>query len=167
MLGLNPVQWFINFPPEVAVFWLSMIPITELRASIPIGIEAYGLPVWKTWLIAVVGDMLPALFILGVMPYIHDWVVRRRFFGPILTKKLEQAESTFSGKYAKYGALGLIIFVGIPLPFTGSWTGSLASFVFKIPFCKAAILLLAGVSIAATIVTLLTLGAGETVRFFW
>ncbi len=164
MLGLNPVEWFVNISPEWAIFWISMIPVTELRASIPIGIEVYKLAIWKVWIIAVIGDMIPALVILALIPRVHGWVVRRKFFGPILTKKLEEADRKFSGSYFKYGAAALIIFVGIPLPFTGSWTGSLASFVFNIKFKRAAPLIFIGVCVAATLVTLITLFAGETVR---
>jgi len=164
MFSLNPVDWFVNISPEWAVFFISMIPITELRASIPIGIEVYKMAVWKVWLIAVVGDVIPALFILAGIPYAHDWVVKQKFLGKILTKKLEEADRKFSGKYFKYGAIALIVFVGIPLPFTGSWTGSLASFVFNIKFRRAAPLIFIGVCMAATLVTIITLFAGGTIR---
>lgn len=166
MFGINPVAWFAGMSPEWAVFLLSMIPITELRASIPIGIEVYNLPIWKTWIIAVLGDLIPAAIILYFIPYIHDWVIKRKFLGKILTKKLREAGEKFSDKKTKYGlAVGLIIFVGIPLPFTGSWTGSLAAFVFNIPFKKALLLIFAGVCLAATLVTLITLFAGGTLRW--
>ncbi|MCF6276784.1 MAG: small multi-drug export protein [Candidatus Magasanikbacteria bacterium] len=166
MLNLNPATWFLSMPPEVAIFLLSMIPITELRASIPIGIEVYNLAIWKVWVIAVVGDTVPAIFILLLMPYAHKLAVKYRIFGKFLTYELEKAEKKFSGKYEKYGSLALIIFVGIPLPFTGSWTGSLASFVFNIPFRKSFPLILIGVCVAATIVTFLTLFAGGILRWF-
>jgi uncharacterized membrane protein len=164
MLSLNPALWFIHMPHEWAVFFLSMIPVTELRASIPIGIEIYKLAVWKVWIISVIGDMLPATLILLVMPLAHDWVVKRRFLGKVVTKHLKKAEKKFSGKYSSYGAIALIIFVGIPLPFTGSWTGSLAAFVFNIKFKKAWPLIFIGVCLAATLVTLITLFAGGAVR---
>ena len=64
-------------------------------------------------------------------------------------------------------AVALIIFVGIPIPFTGAWTGSLAAFVFNIPFKKSWPLILAGVCIAATLVTMITLGAGGIIRSFF
>lgn len=165
MFNFNPATWFSNMPPEVATLLLSMIPITELRASIPIGIEVYGLAVWKVWLIAVVGDIIPAVFILLLMPYAHKLAVKYQLFGKVLTYELENAERKFSGKYEKYGSIALIIFIGIPLPFTGSWTGSLASFVFNIPFKKSFPLILIGVCVAATIVTLLTLFAGGVLRW--
>ncbi|EKE05482.1 MAG: hypothetical protein ACD_19C00269G0002 [uncultured bacterium] len=157
----NPATWFVNLPPEVATFLLSMIPITELRASIPIGIEVYGLAVWKVWIIAIIGDIIPAFFILLLIPYAHKLAIKYQLFGKFLTHELENAERKFSGKYEKYGSIALIIFVGIPLPFTGSWTASFASFVFNIPFRKSFPLILIGVCVAATIVTLITLFAGS------
>ena len=164
---LNPAQWFSSIPPEWAIFFISMIPITELRASIPIGIEVYGLAVWKVWIIAVLGDLIPAILILFFIPHVHKWIMRHKFLGKVLTKKLEHAEKAFSGKHKKYGAIGLIIFVGIPLPLTGSWTGSLAAFIFNIPFKKSLPLITVGVCVAATLVTLITLGAGGAFRFIF
>jgi uncharacterized membrane protein len=154
----NPATWFSSFPPEWAVFFLSMIPITELRAAIPIGIGVYGLSVMKTWVFAVSGNLVPTIFLLLLMPYVHDWVLKQKFIGNILRKKLKEAEKKFSGNYAKYGAIALILFVGIPLPFTGAWTGSLAAFVFRIPFRKAFPLIFLGVCLAATLMTIITKG---------
>jgi len=167
MLGLDVLSWFVNIPQEWAVFLLSMLPITELRAAVPIGLTVYKLPVEKVWLLAVLGNMTPTLFILWLMPKLHDWVVNHHFLGPILTKKLKQAESKFSGQYFKYGAIALILFVGIPLPFTGAWSGSLACFVFKIEFKKALPLIFIGVCLAATVVTFITLFGGGIWRIFF
>jgi len=161
---INIINFFAGINHYWSIFFLSMIPVTELRASIPIGIEVYNLPVWKVWLVAVAGDFLPALFLLCMMPQLNDFLIKSKIFGKMFSKKLKQAEKAFSGKYSKYGALGLIIFVGIPLPLTGSWTGSLAAFIFNIPFRKSWPLILAGVCMAATLVTLITLFAGGTIR---
>lgn len=158
------IDFFITMPPEWAVFLLSMLPITELRASIPVGIELLGLDPIKTMFIAILGDIIPALFILFFMPIFHDWVMKQKFLGNILTKELANAERKFSGKYAKHGAIALILFVGIPLPFTGAWSGSLASFIFNIPFRKSVPLIFAGVILSAIAVTLITVFAGETFR---
>lgn len=165
MMHLNPIQWFASIPPEWAVFFLSMLPISELRASIPIGIEGYDLPVITTWILAVLGNILPTILILLLIPRLHDWILKQRFFGRVLKKKMEDAERYFSGKYATYGAIALVLFVAIPLPFTGAWTGSLAAFIFNIPFRKAFPLIALGVCIAATLVTLITLFAGGALRW--
>jgi len=165
MLSLNPVDWFTNIPPEWATIFISMIPVTELRASIPIGIEVYGLAIWKVWLLAVVGDFIPAIFILYLLPILRNWIMRHKFLGKVLTKELKKAEKRFAGKYEKYGMAGLIFFVGIPLPFTGSWTGSLAAVVFNIPFKKSVYMIFVGVCLSATLVTLITLFAGGALRW--
>lgn len=166
MLGINPVQWIAGLPPEWGIFLLSMIPITELRASIPIGIEVLELPVAQVWLLAVAGNITPTIFILLLMPKLHDWLIRQRFVGEVLRTKMTHAEEKFSGRYAKYGAIALVLFVGIPLPLTGAWTGSLAAFIFNIPFKRSLPLISAGVCIAATLVTILTIGASSILRFF-
>ncbi len=167
MFGINPAEWFINLPLEWAVFFLSMVPITELRAAIPIGIEVYGLPIWKVWIMAVLGDIIPAILILYFLPLLYYWLRHRRFLGKIITHQLEKAERKFTGKYEKYGLIGLLLFVGAPLPFTGSWTGSLAAVVFNIPFKKAFFFILLGVFMAASLVTLITLFAGGTLRWLF
>lgn len=161
----NPVTWFTNIPPEWAVFFLSMIPVTELRASIPIGIEVYGLPIWQVWIIAVLGDLIPAIVLLLAIPKIYNWLLHRPFVGKLFAHKVERARAKFGNKYAKYGAIALITFVGIPLPMTGSWTGSLVAFLFGIPFRKSIIFITCGVCLAATLVTLITLFAGGTIRW--
>ncbi|NCO04919.1 MAG: small multi-drug export protein [Candidatus Magasanikbacteria bacterium] len=166
MFQLNPAMWFQAFPPGWSVFFLSMLPITELRASIPIGIELYHLPIWQTWIIAVCGNIAPTIVTLLLMPKIHDWVVKQPFIGGVIKRKLKAAEKQFGENHAKFGAIALVLFVGIPLPFTGAWTGSLAAFIFNIPFKKSVTLIAVGVCIAATIVTLLSVGAGSIFRFF-
>ena len=153
---LNPALWFVDFPPEWAVFFLSMIPITELRMAIPIGITVYDLSVATTWMYAVLGNVTPTIVLLLLMPYLHDWILKQKCIGDILRKKLKDAEKRFSGNYAKYGSIALVLFVGVPLPLTGAWTGSLAAFIFRIPFKKAFPLIFFGICISATVVTILT-----------
>lgn len=165
MFDLNPVQWFVGLSSEWAIFFMSMIPLTELRASIPIALEVYKMPIWETWLIAVAGNIFPTIFILYLMPILHGWLIKKKIVGKFLKKKLDSAEKKFSGKYAKYGAIALVIFVGIPLPLTGAWTGALASFIFNIPFRKSFPLILIGVCLAATIVTIVVKFAGGAVRW--
>jgi len=161
---LNPTTWFASLPHEWAVFFLSMLPITELRAAIPIGLSVYHLSILTTWFMAVFGNLVPSFFLLLLLPWFHEWILRQKFIGPIFKKKLEDAERFFSGKHARYGAIALVVFVGIPLPMTGAWTGSLASFIFKIPFKKSFPLIALGVALAATMMTLLTLFAGGAWR---
>jgi len=142
-----------------------MLPITELRASIPIGVFAYGLHPFAVWLLAVLGNITPTIVLLLVFPRLHNWLIAHPLFGGVVKKRLQKAERVFAGKYAAYGAAALVAFVAVPLPFTGAWTGSLAAFVFGIPFRRSFPLIALGVCIAATVVTLVTLFAGGAVRF--
>ncbi len=165
MFQFQPETWFEFLPPELAVFLLSMLPITELRGSIPIGLEIYNLNPVLTALVAIVGNIIPIIFILLLLPRLHEWFLHQKFVGSLLQKKLKSTEEKFKEKYAKYGALALILFVATPLPFTGAWTGSLAAFIFDIEFKKSFPLIFIGVCVAAVIVTLATLGAGSGLRF--
>lgn len=166
MFHLDPVSWFSGVDPHLATFFLSMLPITELRATVPIALQLYGLDVYTTWIVAVLGNAVPAIVLLLVMPRIHDWAINNKIIGGILRKKLESAEKHFAGKYTSYGAAALILFVGIPLPFTGAWTGSLAAFVFNIPFRKSFPLIFAGICLAATLMTIITLFADGAMNGF-
>ena len=69
---MNPIAWVASMPHELAVFLLSMIPVTELRAAIPIGIEVYRLPWWEVGCIAIIGNIIPAFFILWIIPKIFS-----------------------------------------------------------------------------------------------
>lgn len=160
----NPAEWFSYLPPQLSIFLLSMLPITELQVSIPVGIEVYKLAIWQVVLFTTLGNSLIAAMILVIMPYAHDWAVNSKIFGNVVTTILKRAEKKFSGNYAKYGSIALVLFVGIPFPLSGVYTGSLAAFVFDIPFRKAFPLLFVGILMTEVIVVLLTLFAGETVR---
>ncbi|MBI5222646.1 MAG: small multi-drug export protein [Candidatus Magasanikbacteria bacterium] len=158
------VALFSGISRELATVLIACLPIAELRVSIPIALEVYHLPLWKAVGLSLLGNMLPVTFILLVIPAVHQWLLRARFVGGVFKKFLSRAEKSFSSSYAKYGAIGLVIFVGIPLPMTGAWTGALAAFIFNIPFRKSWPLIFLGVCMAAAIVTLLTLFGGGALR---
>ncbi len=136
-----------------------MLPIVELRGSLPLALTVFQMPIYTAYLLAVLGNIFPTIFILWLMPYLHDWIIKQRFVGNYLKRKLQHAEVKFSGKYSKYGLVALVIFVAIPLPMTGAWTGSLAAFIFNIPFKKSFPMIALGVAIAGVLVTLITLFA--------
>ena len=150
---------FSGFPPEIATFILAMLPITELRASIPIAILAYKMHPLAAIFWSVLGDILPAYLILLLLGPFSD-ILRKyskladRFFSWWFNRVQEK----FFSKYTKYGAVALMIFVAIPLPVTGSWTGATAAWLFNIPKKTAAIYITLGVVIAGLIVTTLTAG---------
>lgn len=156
----------INAAKEVKVFLIAMIPIFELRGAIPIGILSYELPVWKVFPIAIAGNMVPIFFIL----LFFDLITKLFFKVPILKKILEAIfrRTRKRGEIIeKYEEIGLMLFVAIPLPVTGAWTGSLAAYLFGLKFWKSILFIFLGVLIAGIVVTFLTslkwIGAGIAV----
>ncbi|MDN5353752.1 MAG: hypothetical protein PWQ09_508 [Candidatus Cloacimonadota bacterium] len=140
---------------EVKVFFISMVPIFELRGAIPIGILRYQLPVWKTYPIAVVGNMIPIFLLLLFYDLITKLFFRVPFLKKILEKLFERTRRK-SKLVEKYEELGLMLFVSIPLPVTGAWTGSLAAYIFGLSFWKSIMFILFGVMFAGVLVTILT-----------
>lgn len=136
---------------------VSMVPIVELRGGIPFGV-ALGLSHWEAWLAAVIGNMIPLPFIVVYIRRIFQWL-RTHFSGlNHLVEKLEQKAHLKGRKVTKYKYFGLAIFVAIPLPGTGGWTGALVAAFLDMPLRKAIPTLFAGVLIAGFLVTGLTFG---------
>lgn len=134
---------------------VSMIPIVELRGGLPFGV-ALGLPYPVAFAASVIGNVLPAPFIVVYIRRIFQWMRRRlpRFNGVV--DKLENKAHLKGNKVNKYKYLGLLLFVGIPLPGTGAWTGSLAAAFLDMPLRKALPSIIAGVLLAGCIMTGLT-----------
>jgi len=139
------------------VAFLSALPLSELRGGIPLGLAVYKLPVFPTYVFAVLGNIVPVVFLLlGLKPfsdYLSRWPWLDKFF-----QGLFRRTRRYEGKYEKYGALFLLFFVAIPLPFTGAWTGSVAAFVFGIRFWYAFPAIVGGIMLAGLVVTLGSLG---------
>jgi uncharacterized membrane protein len=145
-----------GLPPAAAIAAISALPIVELRGAIPVGIAAFKMPWWQVYFISVVGNMLPVPFILLLLGPLSNFCMRfgvgRRFFDWLFARTRRK-----SAGIEKYEALGLTLFVAIPLPMTGAWTGAMAGFLMGIPFWKALLCNLLGVLLAGGIMTLLSL----------
>ena len=151
--------YFTNFPPELSTFIISMLPISELRGAIPVAIGVYHLNPVEAYFLAVIGNIIPVVFILKYIDPISEYLMSKsKFFNKFFTYLFERTRRKHNGRFEKWGALALITFVAIPLPITGGWSGAIAAFVFGIPFKKALPLISLGVMIAGVIVTGLSLG---------
>ncbi len=144
---------------ELCVFFCSMIPIIELRGAIPMG-AILGLPWWQSYLLSVLGNMLPIPFILLFIKAVLKWMTNSKikFFNKLagwLNRKVEKNRD----KIAKYSFWGVCFFVAIPLPVTGAWTGSLVAAMIDMKFWKALLSCLFGVMIAGVVMTLISYGA--------
>jgi len=141
----------------VSVLGVSAAPVAELRGGLPLALITYGFPPLASYFLAVLGNLLPVLpLLLGLgwgerqlrrltpLERPLDWVfTRTRHKGRLITR---------------YGAIGLILLVAIPLPATGAWTGAIAAFLFGIPPKRAFPLIVVGVLIAGVVVLLASLG---------
>lgn len=143
---------------ELCVFFCSMIPIIELRGGIPMG-EALGLPLWKSFLISVAGNMVPVPFILLFIKKILQFMSHSKIklFNKVANFLYSKAEKN-RAKIEKYSFWGVALFVGIPLPVTGAWTGSLVAALIDMKFWKALLSAFLGVLMAAVIVSLIVSG---------
>ncbi len=148
----------MNFLHLLTVFALSMVPIIELRGAIPLGF-GFDLPIWATFLAAVVGNMLPVPFILLFIRHILKWMKGVSFlkFDKIATW-IEQKAHKNAHKVTKYATWGLTLFVGIPLPGTGAWTGALIAAMLGMRMKHALPSIFAGVVLAALIMTIASYG---------
>ncbi|MFQ5840522.1 MAG: COG2426 family protein [Candidatus Methylomirabilales bacterium] len=157
---MRALEWVKGLPPELATFLIAALPVSELRGAIPVALSVYGLPLWSALLWAILGNMAPVPWILLVLDpvarFLSRWRVGERFFAWLFARTRRRGES-----YLRlYRELGLVLFVAIPLPMTGAWTGAVLAFLFGVPFWRALWLLFTGVTVAALIVTLATLGVG-------
>ena len=129
----------------------------ELRGGIPFGVAA-GLPVWAAFLAAVIGNLIPVPFIIVYIRRIFQWMRRHMPRLNSLVDKLERKAHLKGQRVSKYKYLGLMLFVAIPLPGTGAWTGSLAAAFLDMPLRKAIPSVIVGVLIAGMAISILSYG---------
>jgi len=146
-------------PSELIIFLTSMLPLTELRATIPLALTVYEMPIWSAFIFSVLGNLIPVIFILLILDLlINKFLIHKIYiFNRFLNWLFERTRQRHSQKFDRWRDFALIVLVAIPLPFTGAWTGALAAFVFGIPAKKAFPLIALGVVIAGIIVTSITL----------
>ena len=154
---IESILAFLNgLPKEIITVILAALPISELRGAIPIALIKMEQPLGRTIILAYLGNILPVIPLLLFLEPVSE-VLRRvplwsRFFDWLFERTKRKAEIV-----QRYEAIGLMLFVAVPLPVTGAWTGCIAASLFKIRFRYAFPAICAGVAIAAVIVTILTL----------
>jgi len=146
-------------PAELITLIIGALPISELRGAIPIAIGVYNMPIPVAFFWAVLGNIIPVIFILWFLEKVSNFLSHRiYFFNRFFTWLFENTRKNHSQKFELLKEFALVILVAVPLPFTGAWTGALAAFVFGIPFKKAFPLIVLGILIAGVIVTCATMG---------
>ena len=141
------------------VFLVSMVPLIELRGAIPFG-TAWGIPVWQCLIIACIGNMLPVPFIFFFARKVLLWGQDKKFIGKFFRfciRKGEKGGKKLQEKAGKGLFVALMLFVGIPLPGTGAWTGTLAASFLDMDFKSSVIACMCGVALAGVIMAVLSL----------
>ena len=143
----------------ILTFLVSMVPIVELGGAIPIGV-ANGVPWQQAVLISMIGNMIPVPFIFFFARKVLEWGQDKPVIGKFFSwclKKGHHGGEKLQEKAGKGMFLALLLFVGIPLPGTGAWTGTLAASLLDLDFKKSILAVTCGVLLAAIIITVLTL----------
>lgn len=155
------VTWFTStlgayISRELVIFIISMIPILELRGGL-LAASLLQVPITTAIPICIIGNIIPIPFILLFIRQIFKWMKHFRIFRPLI-ERLEKRAMNRSGKVAKGEFWGLALFVGIPLPGTGAWTGSLIAALLEVDIKKAVIAELVGIVIATFIMSVVSYG---------
>ena len=142
------------------VFLISMVPLIELRGAIPYAV-GFDLPLVPSLIVALVGNMVPVPFIFLFARKILEWGKDKKYIGGFFIWCLEKGEKggrKLESKAGKGLYVALLLFVGIPLPGTGAWTGTLAASILNMDFKKSMLFVFCGLLLAAAIMLLASLG---------
>ena len=151
-----------GLPKELVVLLISMLPILELRGGL-IASALLGLPIERGILFALIGNIIPIPFILLLITPIFDRLKKTKKIRP-LVEKLEAKSMGKSDRIQKYQFWGLMLFVGIPLPGTGAWTGGLIASLLNVKLKKAVPAIFLGLLLATAIMCIITYGIPALVR---
>ena len=148
----------IAYGKEILVFIISLMPILELRGGL-LAAALLGLDPVKSYIITIIGNLLPIPFILLLITKILDFMRKSKIslFNKI-AKWLDEKVEKHKGQIEKFGYLGVVLFVGIPLPGTGAWTGSLIASVLEMDRKKTFLAVLVGIFLASIIMMLVSFG---------
>ncbi len=154
---MSPEQLLsLGFSKELVVLIIAALPIAELRGALPVAINLFHFSWYYALLLAIIGNLLPVPFILLFLDTVSRLLSKVAFFERILKWLFERTRRR--GKVIeRYERIGLMLFVAIPLPITGAWTGSLAAVLFGLKFKHAFLSIFIGIFIAGIIVTCLSL----------
>ena len=144
----------------IMVFFISMVPLIELRGAIPYS-QVMGLPLLESYIIAIIGNMLPVPIIYLFARKVLEWGADKPVIGGFFTWCLEKGKHGGEKLQAKAGKglfIALLLFVGIPLPGTGAWTGTLAASLLDIAFKSSILAVMGGVLLAGVIMGLASVG---------
>ncbi len=152
------INWFVGFPKNWATFLIAMIPVTELRVSIPLAIKVYHLNPFLAWLYSISGTYFAMILIVFLLDPISKFLSQHINFFDVFFKWLfRHTKKKTNKKIKKYGTWAIFILAATPLPLFGGLTGAVAAFVFGFSASKSLPLLLIGTMASGGIILLLTI----------
>lgn len=147
------ISWFSGFPKELATFLIAVIPVTELRAALPLAYKEFGLSAFWSWFYSVTGTFFGMVLIVFLLDPIAKFLSKHiSFFDKFFKWLFEHTRKRANGKMEKYGEWAIFVLAATPIPLLGGMTGALAAFVFGTPIKKALVLLLLGTMVSGLIV---------------
>jgi uncharacterized membrane protein len=150
------VEMLGSVPHWLAVLIMGAIPVSELRGAIPVAMGIYGMGPFEAFFFSVLGNLLPVIPLLLFLEPVSNYLRRYSIFDTFFTWLFSKTRRNNTESFEKYGLLALTVFVAIPLPATGAWSGCAAAFVFGVKFRQALPAIAAGVMIAGIVVTAVT-----------
>ena len=139
------------------------LPVSELRGAIPLAIGVYGYDPWQAYLLAVLGNLLPVVPLLLFLGPVSDWLRRFTFWDKFFTWLFSRTRRKYIREHESFSLTALALFVAVPLPVTGAWTGCAIAFLVGFRFWPAFAAISTGVLLAGVIVTATVLG----VQWLW
>lgn len=161
------LDWIAEVPPLIGIAVLTFLPLLELRASIPYGLLATPLPWWVVFIAAVAINWLVAPVVYLFLKYALQFLLRNAWFARIWECHTERTQKRISRAVDTWGTWGLAVFIGIPLPGSGVYTGALGAYLLGMGFRRFMWVALAGVLIAATAVTIIVMSGAEALSLFY
>ncbi|MFV9629901.1 MAG: COG2426 family protein [Methanosarcinales archaeon] len=155
-LSITIAEFLSSIPHWIATIVIGMLPVSELRGAIPVALGIYEMSVPEAYFFAVIGNMIPVIPLLLYLEPVSNFLRRWRVWDIFFTWLFSKTYHNHSERFEKYGTFALTIFVAIPLPITGAWTGCAAAFVFGMKTSHALLAIFIGVLISGVIVTVLT-----------
>lgn len=166
-IQLDFAEWLAgalgSLPDWLVTIIISMMPFVELRLSLPLAIAYYNMDWRLAFTIAVIGNVIPVPFIMLFLGKIERWLRKYRWWEKKMDKFFDYTRRRATTSIKRYEVIGLWLYVAIPLPVTGAWTGALIAYLFDLNIKRSFYSITAGVLTAGLIVLFVTLGAIELV----
>ena len=150
------LEFFAGTEEHWRILFLSMLPVTELRAALPLGV-VWGLSPGESLLWSLVGNFIPVIPLLLILPAFFRFIAHRKQFSWLVSRLGARSQAN-EEKVRRYGIIGLTLLVAVPLPFTGIWTGCLVASLLRLRFFPALISITIGMVIAGTLIFMATSG---------